>query len=565
MRKKFFSVRQGLYFLSMVCVLAVTVPLSGMQNLPLDPVSADDQMLPRDIANLVGGFGWPGNDGAAAQPDVRTDKLRSKLLIQDDSDDDSDDDDELYGGLYNNTSQLVPPVVANNQSASQAPQPNSANVPIPEQNAPSGAGSGEIDYAEINDALVDAANASQQTDSNQIMAEYEAGQAREAAEELQRVQKAHVEQNTLLCRVGKYSLSAGIYKRDLIEAALFAFDIQLDWWLYKKLHQIRLETITQSIIKNASELEDVLLKVKNEQSKWQTDFEKKNVLMKALTAVEVQKAMLLSPLKAYLRSKHSYIQYNPFKKETIVPLIARLSADKLGKIAHDKLIVDYASPHLIERTWAYEKNDKGEITMTPPAISLTRILKDIRWWISPSFTQSADTAVTALEWFGKVWTWIGKIQNRQEHPDAQVRPPSFNLEKVLSSRPFKLTIEFLILGLAVKFFDSASSDIWVDYVITNQEPLLELLTEYRLAKESFKDEATIKGLEKRIKKFISKGHKTVSFLPVALLRQWWTARTRSSVVGACLAITPFVAFAGYKFWKWFYQSPPQTQTEGSSN
>lgn len=403
------------------------------------------------------------------------------------------------------------------------------------------------DRQELNNIIQQAKACAQGISGRQIIQQYKADKAHQHEEKIQGLEKAYKDQNTILLRADCKPIAFGIYKRDLVETTVFAANIAADVLVYKKLQAIRLDHILDSITKNYAQFLDVLLKVKEDQEKWQKEYDDKNAVLKLLTNSKREKNVLLKPLREYLKKEHSYIFYNPFKQETIVPLLIKFLTEKLGNAAQDYLIVNYLPRDNQDWACAYERDENGQLQRVQPVLSLTSGLRFAKWILSLGTGIWFQGAASNIDNLGKLNKFCG-----------------WGLPKFLFSKPMQVGVELFIIGWSAKFFDAASTAIWVDYIINNQEDLLELLTEYKKEKESFQDETKVKALEKKIKNFVHKGHEPISFMPAKLLRQWWMVRNSSDTLSSLITFAPLVGFFGWKgycFYKDCFGIPTANQTQ----
>ncbi len=340
-------------------------------------------------------------------------------------------------------------------------------------------------------------------------------------------------QNTLLWATAASSSQFiprfGIYNKDAVEGSFFAANIVSDIFLYKRIHNNRIAKITGHVKEHYQQILDELEKVQKAQDAFEKEYDEKSMLGKMLVNHRRKKSSLADPLRNYIQKYHSLIKYNPFKQETIVPLMVRFGVEKATTLLKSKFLEDIS---IWDNRYGkvYEKNEYGEVVESDSMpISIVSILKWLQWGSNPflAFVRDrSDSFVSGMGWFNKRFKW--------------------GIPEWIYSPTGRAIIELIGLGWAVKLFDNGSNALWAEYIVNHMEELKKILEDYKKAKESFKPEAEIKAIEKDIKDYVAKGHDAISFMPARLLRQWWTAKSSANARISFFIAFPIACIAGWK-------------------
>lgn len=353
-------------------------------------------------------------------------------------------------------------------------------------------------------------------------------------------------QNTLLWATAvsssRFIPQFGIYKKDAVEGSFFAANIVSDIFLYKRIHNNRIAKISSLIKTNYLQMLDELEKVQKSQEAFEKEYDEKSMLGKMLVNQRRKKNSLANPLRNYIQQHHSLIKYNPFKQETIVPLIVRFGVEKATTLLKNKFIEEVS---IWDNRYGkvYEENAQGELVESDSRpISLLSILKWGQWFSNPFLAfvrERSNSFVSGMKWFNKKYKW--------------------GIPECIYTPTGRAVIELIGLGWGVKLFDGGSNALWAEYVVGHMDELKKILQEYKKAKESFKQDSEIKRIEKDIKEYVAKGHDTASFIPARLLRQWWTARNSANARISFLIAFPIACIAGWKAYNFFnsYMNPEQ--------
>lgn len=366
-------------------------------------------------------------------------------------------------------------------------------------------------------------------------------------------------QNTLLTPQHWFM---GLYKRDIPEFIKLAGDLGADVLMYKNLLKRR-EANTESYIK--AHIEE-FIKVLEEAKKAQEIVEKKYEEMPLLKRALISKPLLVSisqrALRAYIERYHRLIGFNPFTKDTIIPLAARFAWQKISDGLIDQLIEK--EDWLRDDGWrAFKKDDKGnyfackdpssviEKSQTP--LSLVTLLS---YMVSPLSTVGKNlnkciSYIVPKLVFKEAGVPNGFMQPADLAKVAHEQDPNFiysymGVPSWVFSPEMKLAAEFATLGLSAQMYDHVNNHHWIEYVVLHRDKLLEILKHYQAALAEFgKGHDEVKDWEDQIRKFVSKGHRPNSWIPGAQLRRWWEAMTAGHIKFANYLSYPVALLVGW--------------------
>lgn len=417
---------------------------------------------------------------------------------------------------------------------------------------------------EVRETLAEVGNGAIQREQAQGL---EADRIAEVAEK----DAGYKNQNTLLFKIGSGQLSLGLYKRDLIESMNVILNIAADVLVYKRLNNLRINYLNDLILEKHAEIENLLLKIKENQKKWQQDYDNKSSVMKAFVNVEFERLRILKPLRDFLNKNCRVVGANPFKQDVFMALFTRWATEKLTNKLEDWLIVkghlpsDTApSPLGIEKSYTRDENGRL-VEMDLPFLSLTRMLQWTRFIVTPfgwtnAIISSKDISSTIASASGYGLKFLNPqlsgaqmqpqslLQSQQniDRPSIFSRIKNFMVNKThdfLTSQYIPNVIEFASLGFAAKFFDDMSNLSWGQYVIQNQDSLLRLLQEYRIEKESFGNVSRLKECEANIKQFIKNGHYIGNGVSMA---KWFNTQALGYDRTQLVLQTPLLIFGAWK-------------------
>lgn len=439
----------------------------------------------------------------------------------------------------------------------------------------------EAEEAELNELINNLPQMINEIDYPSIVRDALAEQ-REQKRKAEEEKRAQIKwQNTLVWATGGAGLKLGLYNADLLKLGLFGANIATDMLIYKKLQSNRIAKTFNAIKTDYNIFIEELEKYKKALDAFDKEYYDKGFVGKLLVDNRKRRKALSDPLRKYLQTKHALISgYNPFKNETLVPLLLRFATKKATEFIEDHYLItgSITDPRSHK---AYIKNEQGQLVEQDRApFSVITLIKWGQVLINP-FSGIANI-VSDLYLNGAGWIY-NHIRPQEEKEDSKVEKSELskaqndknNDSKDKLSRSEKLfhggisflysptgknIAQFIGLGLGAKMYDDASSDIWSEYVISNLDKLLELLQQYKTAKETFKDDSVIKEVDSKIKKFIDKGLDTVSFVPGRLIRQWWAARNTANYKLALTLALPATAYIGYKVWQWFNEIKSKANT-----
>ncbi len=328
-------------------------------------------------------------------------------------------------------------------------------------------------------------------------------------------------QNTLLTP-GQWPV--GIYVRDLIEGPKIAIDLAADILMYKNLLKRRVNTLYSHIVGQHQEILAVLEQVKQGQENYERVYEELTPIARYNTNKQALLDAALNPLRSYVSGKHTLVGYNPFTKNTILPIVLRFIWQKIGNGIVDGLLVDDT---LDDRFfYAYEKNAAGkrvpikikteaqngtveEDYLFPPPLSVTNIANLV---LNPVRSSLAN-------WRKSINTFFMSCLRRPMNLNVK---PLVGIPSFISSPEFKFISELGAVAFAAQIFDQINSYYWQQYVVENKEKLLDILENYKQALSTLgKGSEEVSYWEQKIRKFIIRGHTPPSVMPGTMLRRWW--------------------------------------------
>lgn len=351
---------------------------------------------------------------------------------------------------------------------------------------------------------------------------------------------AHMKwQNTLLTPV---NWPIGIYKRDVPELVAIAGNLGADYLMYKNLLKRRMDAIESHIKANLDAFLKVLNGVKAAQEVAEKKYDEMNPVTKVFASKQRLKDMQLGPLIQYIWTQHRLVGYNPFTKETVIPIAARFVWQKLSDAFLETMVMNDAN--MAGSMHAYQKNAQGEyeVCRTPDVVNPVTGERRQGHIMTPfSISNLANWVINpARTTFSRMYSWIGKL-------DWGPVRAVFGLPAFLYSDEMRLAGEVVTLGLSAQIFDQLNTIHWQQYCVEHKDKLLDILQSYQDALEKFSKGADeVVECERRLKKFIIKGHTPISWMPGTLLRRWWTAVQAGKISYSRYASIPIIAILSYK-------------------
>jgi hypothetical protein len=394
------------------------------------------------------------------------------------------------------------------------------------------------------------------------------GMIREAEQQIVRDENALEEQkrekvrwqNTLLWATTGTGIRFGLYNQDMLKGSLWAINMMSDMFLYKRLQVIRVAKINNEIKAHYEELLEHLNKLKEAQRTFDKEYDEKSLIGQLLVARKRQRNALADPVRNYIRNQHALIYSNPFRQETIFPLTLRFIVEKLGSLLEEKYIERVPITDPLHWNY-YEYNEQGrrvEQNDLAPFSLVTIARKGVQVLTNPISALTSLIFESGYEGADFIYSRLLKSQGQQA--ESKIAKLGYKALRAVYSQPGKIVLKFLELGAAAKIFDTVSSDLWIDYVLKKQDKLIDILTQYKEAKDSFKDTAVLKEIEARIQKFVQHGHNPVTFVPARLLRQWFSARNSANSQASFFLTLPIAGIAGWKLYRWYKETIGKTET-----